>query len=66
MPLNHPTRKLSTPMRMMAAILCSAPMNCTGTIMKNIETAVRNRPSGRKARALLRSETDTMMNLEKP
>ena len=64
MPLNQPTAALSTPMTKMASALLSAPMNWMGTIMKHMEMAVRMRPSGRNTRALERSDTLPMRNLE--
>ena len=66
MPLNQPTRKLSTHMSAMAALLCSAPSHWTGAIMKSIDTAAHTRPRGRNLRASLRSLMLAMINLEKP
>ena len=64
MPLNQPTRKLSTPISAMARPLCPAPMNCTGTIIKHIDMAVSTSPSGRNTRALERSDTLPIRNFE--
>ena len=66
MPLNQPTRKFNTAINAMARPLWSGPIHCTGTIMNIMETAAKTSPSGRKRRALLRSDTLAMMNLEKP
>ena len=65
MPLNQPTRQFNTPITKMARALCSAPIHWMGTIMKHIEMAVRIRPSGRKTRALERSDTLPIRNLDK-
>jgi len=65
MPLNQPTRKFSTAMMTMESRLCSGPSSVTGTIMKIIDTAVSTSPSGRKTRALLRSETLPMRNFDR-
>ena len=65
MPLNQPTRQFSTPITRMASVLCSAPIHWIGTIMKHIEIAVRMSPSGRKVRALERSLTLPIRNLDR-
>ena len=65
MPLNQPTRQLSTPITRMARVLCSAPIHWIGTIMKHMEMAVSTRPRGRKMRALERSLTLPIRNLDK-
>ena len=65
MPLNQPTRAFSTPITRMARPLCSAPIHWMGTIMKHIEIAVRMSPMGRNARALERSETLPIRNLDR-
>ena len=65
MPLNQPTKAFSTPITRMARALWSAPINWMGTIMKHMEMAVRMRPSGRKTRALERSDTLPIRNLDR-
>lgn len=64
-PLNHPTRKFNIAISAMAHILCSGPIAVTGTIMNAIEIAASTSPSGRNTRALLRSETLPIRNLDK-
>lgn len=64
MPLNQPTRKLSTPISTRAAVWCSGPSIEIGTIMNIIEIEASTSPSGRNLRASLRSETAPIRNLE--
>ena len=64
-PLNHPTRKLRIPITSIASALCSAPIHWIGTIIKHIESAVRTSPRGRNTRALERSLTLPIRNLER-
>jgi len=66
MPWNQPTRKLNTPIRVMANPLFSGPIATTGTIMNSMATADRIKPRGKKRRALLRSLMLAMTNLETP
>ena len=64
-PLNQPTRKFRTAMMKMASRLCSGPSSVTGTIMNIIDRAASTSPSGRNTRALLRSETLPIRNLDR-
>ena len=65
-PWNQPTRKLKAPIRVMANPLFSGPIATTGTIMNNMAMDDRIKPKGKKRRALLRSLTLAMTNLEIP
>ena len=65
-PLNQPTRKLSTAISIIAQALCSIPIHFTGTIMKAIDRAAITRPRGRNFRASERSEMLAIRNFEKP
>ena len=52
-------------MMKMASRLCSGPSSVTGTIMNIIDRAASTSPSGRNTRALLRSETLPIRNLDR-
>lgn len=49
----------------MASDFCSGPKNCTGTIINIMDTAAKTNPNGRNTRALLRSDTLPIRNLDK-
>ena len=59
------TRKLSTAIKAIAQPLFSGPNATTGTIMNIIVNDAKTRPNGRNIRALLRSETLPIKNLDK-
>ncbi len=65
MPLNQPTRKFKAAIKNMAQSLCSAPIAVTGTIINAIDMAASISPRGKNTRALLRSLTLPIRNLER-
>ena len=65
-PLNQPTRKLSTAISKIAHALCSIPSHFTGTIMKAIDKAAITRLRGRNFLASERSEMLAIRNFENP